>query len=69
MTRAVVVDRRPLETFNETNGRYLRVLRADISWWRENASVCPHPGLKALALLIAQRQEVVLDEWKRSVKP
>lgn len=56
---------RHVETAEEQHARFVRVLAADVSWWRENAQRSANETLRQQALLVAAGLETVLDAWKR----
>ncbi len=53
-------DARSAESAADTHERFFRVLHADISWWRENASVVRDRNASLVAIQVAEAIENVL---------
>ena len=58
------IDQRSTESERETRERFLRVLAADVVWWRENASAVPTPEMKTIAYEVAAEMERVRDHLR-----
>ena len=56
-------DTRLSEHADETRARFRRCLAADVSWWRENASVISDRYMRQMALNIALELERISDRY------